>query len=117
MKKTIIAFAIVLLLASIPLVSAIEQKEAVIKKFEAKYGANKIGIYKIIQALKNKMSSNPSTERPIFSILYLIGFVILLAGLTLWILVRFIIHCLIINPIRVLIEYIQYRNQGNRTAP
>lgn len=117
MKKTIIAFAIILLLTSIPLVSAVEQNEVVIKKLESKYGTDKTGIYKIIQTLKNKMSNTPSTERPILSILYLIGFVILLTGLTLWLLVRFVIHCLIINPIRVLIEYIQYRNQDNGTLP
>lgn len=106
MKKTIIAFAIILLVISIPLVSAVEQKESLIKRTE------KIGIYKIIQMLKNKALDNPSFVKIILTIIYLIGFFILLVGLTFFLLAWFVLHCLIINPIRAIIEYL---NQGNRT--
>lgn len=103
MKKTIIIFAVILLLLSIPFVSAVsvQQQKKSIEKI------NKTQLYnKIVTTLKNKLNVNITVLQIIVAIFLILYATFVVIPVFILLLVVFVVHCFIWNPLKAIFEVI-----------
>ena len=103
MKKTILVFAVALLLMSIPIVSAVsvQQQKKSIEKI------NKTQLYnKIVTTLKNKLNVNITVLQIIVLIFLTLYTIFVVIPVFILLAVAIVFHCFIWNPLKVIFELI-----------